>query len=187
MYGTSIEDCPRFDPDKFREIRKARRLSRRQLGELINRSGQTIVRWENGSTPPPARALREAAHVMRVRPSELLRPTAGDPTLADLRMDRALTTEELAVRGAINVERLHFWELTGRLGAADETPLLLGAFLGIRPSSVERYLLTGQVPEAITFRLSRVLHVQPEEVQAGFDRTAELYAEVCAAGLRCAS
>ena len=105
----------------------------------------------------------------------LLGVALGEPTLADLRMNRGLTTSELAVRCGINLSRLLHWELTGRLGSAKERPLLLAAYLGICRDSVEEFQLTGRVPEVITFRLARVLHVKQDQVQAAFDRTAELF------------
>lgn len=167
-------ECPRFNPDALRTLRRARRLSRKQLGKLINRNRQVVLRWETGETPPTARGLRSAAHVLRVQPAALLHPLQGTPTLADLRMHRALTDTELAVRSAINLKRLRLWELTGRLGADDEHPLLLAAFLGFNRRTVEQCLLTGLLPESITFRLAHVLHTTPEAVQAAFDRTAAL-------------
>lgn len=169
-------ECPRFNPDALRTLRRDRRLSRRQLGELINHTRQVVLRWETGTTPPSAAGLRAAAHVLRVQPAALLHPTQGAPTLADLRMHRALTDAELAVRSAINLNRLQLWELTGRLGTDDEHPLLLAAFLGTSRHSAEQYLLTGLLPELITFRLAHVLHTTPEDVQAAFDRTAALWA-----------
>lgn len=175
MYGTSISEVPRFNPSAFEALRKARRLSRQALGERINETRQSLYRWGTGEKSPRARALRAAAHVLRVRPDELLHPVSGEPTLANLRMNRGLTAAELAVRCGINLSRLLHWELTGRLGNAKERPLLLAAYLGICRDSVEEFQLTGRVPEVITFRLARVLHVKQDQVQAAFDRTAELF------------
>ncbi|MDT7783505.1 MAG: hypothetical protein QOF58_1924 [Pseudonocardiales bacterium] len=187
MSGKSTDQCPRFNPDGFRDLRRSRRLSRREFGARINRSRQAVLRWETGETSPSACALRAAAHILRVQPLELLYPTYGEPTLADLRMDRAFTPAELAVRSASNLDRLRYWERTGCLGAENDTALKLASYLGVSPLAVERYRLTGQVPEAITFRLSRVLHVEPEQVQAAFERTAALYAAADSRALRRAS
>lgn len=170
-----INECPRFDPDALCALRRKRRLSREGLGDWISQSRQTVRRWETGEVSPTARHLRALSHVLRVAPAELLHPVVGAPTLADLRMDRALTPADLAVRSATNLDRLLLWELTGRLGTDEEQPLLLATFWGITRCSVERYVLTGVVPEAITFRLARVLHVKPAAIQAAFDRTAALY------------
>lgn len=175
MPGKPIDECPRFNPDALYTVRRKRKLSREGLGNRINQSRQTIRRWETGENSPTARHLRALSHVLRVPPAELLYPTLGEPTLADLRMDRALTPADLAVRSATNLDRLLLWELTGRLGTDDEQPLLLATFLGISRCSVEQYVLTGVVPEAITYRLARVLHVKPAAIQAAFDRTTALY------------
>jgi transcriptional regulator with XRE-family HTH domain len=175
MYGTSISECPRFNPKAFEALRKKRRLSRQALGERINETRQTLYRWGTGERLPRARALRAVAHVLRVRPDELLHPVSGEPTLADLRMNRGLTVAELAVRCGINVSRLLHWEVAGRLGSPKERPLLLAAYLGICRDSIEEFQLTGRVPEAITFRMARVLHVRQEQIQAAFDRTAALF------------
>ncbi|MFJ8961988.1 helix-turn-helix transcriptional regulator [Lentzea sp. NPDC102401] len=155
-------------------MRKAR-MSRQSLGRMTNLSQQTVVRRETGVSTPSARNLRAAAQALHVRRADLLYPPDGEPSLADLRMNYALTTAELAVRSATNLGRLQFWELTGRLGTADESAPLLSAFLGLATDTVDRYLLTGQVPGTITRRLAQALHVAPLEVQAAFDRTATLY------------
>jgi len=177
MSRRAIDECPRFNPEAFHAVRKAR-MSRQSLGRQTNLSQQTVVRWETGVSTPSARNLRAAAQVLQVRPSDLLYPPSGDPSLADLRMNHALTTAELAVRSATNLGRLQFWERTGRLGTPDESPPLLSAFLGLATDTIDRYLLTSQVPRTITRRLARALHVEPLEIQSAFDRTAALYEAV---------
>lgn len=175
MTGKPIDECPRFKPGALYAVRRKRKLSRESLGDLVSQSRQTVRRWETGENSPTARNLRALSHVLHVPPVELLHPVQGEPTLADLRMERALTPEDLAVRSATNLDRLLLWELTGRLGTDEEQPLLLATFWGISQHSIERYALTGAVPDAITVRLARVLHVKPAAIQAAFDRTATLY------------
>ncbi|MEU7480519.1 helix-turn-helix transcriptional regulator [Lentzea sp. NPDC042327] len=171
MYGTSISECPRFDPEKFERLRKQRRLSRRAFGERINETRQTLLRWGTGEVSPRARSLRAAAHVLRVRPVDLLRPVDGALTLADLRMNRALTTAEVAARTGFNESRLVYWELAGQLGDGTESPLLLSAYLGIRRCSIEQFALTGWVPDVIAFRLADVFHLKPGDIRAAFAST----------------
>lgn len=176
MPGKALDETPRFDRHAFVRIRKTRRFSLDDVGRPLNISRHIIGGWEKGQTSPSASRLRAVAHVLMVDPSELLVPPNGEPTIGDLRMDRALTLDELANLSTIKRARLDLWERTGRLGSDDEHPLLLAALTGFSYDAIVEYANSGQIPQQLTRRLAHLLRVTPDDIQRAFDHTAQLNA-----------
>jgi DNA-binding transcriptional regulator YiaG len=164
-------EIPRFHPAAFKQARERLRLSRDDLARHLHLTRHAVYTWEHDLAPIPARALREAARVLRVTPAALQHRLSGPPTLADLRSLVGLSQPELADRIGIKVARLACWEDTGHLGRATEQPPVLAATLGLGPQLIAGYLETNQVPAAIRHRLAHVLRVRPDDIQAAFDTT----------------
>lgn len=60
-----------FYRDKFRKLRRARRISRNVLAEGIGRSLKTIQRWETGDTDPSDFSIRQMADFLSIPVSEI--------------------------------------------------------------------------------------------------------------------
>lgn len=171
MPRNTVVEVPRFDRHAFDRMCSDHGFTYEALSELLHHTRFTVGRWVSGRAVPSAQDLRAAAAVFNVPPVALLRPVNGAPSLADLRMNLVLTLAEVADQLCMAEHRLRLWEDTGKLGTAEEQPLLLASLVGLRIDAVTRYVRSGRIPVDITSRLARALQVSQQDIQCAFDCT----------------
>lgn len=59
--------------NRLKYYRKARKLTQDELGEILGVSGQTIYKYENGITFPPAETLEKILHYFKIDPNTLFK------------------------------------------------------------------------------------------------------------------
>jgi len=57
--------------DKYKKIRKSRKLSQKELAELLNKSLSVVSKWETGAREPGAADIRLIAHILNTPVSEI--------------------------------------------------------------------------------------------------------------------
>ena len=55
----------------IQECRKAKKLTQKQLADMIDRSPNTISNWEKGSVTPDADVLEPLCEIFKVNPNQL--------------------------------------------------------------------------------------------------------------------
>lgn len=63
---------------KLKELRKARGLTQKELGDKIGRTDRAISNYENGCRRPDAPTLRRIAHALGVRMDDIELPCYED-------------------------------------------------------------------------------------------------------------
>ena len=58
--------------NKMREIRKKRKMTMKQIGELVGASESAVSMWENGKHQPDLQTLSRIADILSVTTDELL-------------------------------------------------------------------------------------------------------------------
>jgi len=87
--------------NRIYELRRAKGLSQRELGELLGVSNKAVSKWENGAAIPKTDTLVKLAEILGVSPQELLQgKTDNRLTLRRLNTETNLLflEEELQVR-----------------------------------------------------------------------------------------
>lgn len=71
--------------NRIYELRRAKQLSQKDLGNLVGVSNKAVSKWENGTAIPKTDTLVKLANVLGVSPQELLQGKTDDRiTLAEL-------------------------------------------------------------------------------------------------------
>ncbi len=86
-----------FSPGALRTARRRRHWSHEDLADASGVSATTIGTWERGEARPTVTNLAAVAGALRLSVADLVRPSAGAPTLTDYRVACGLT---LAAAGA---------------------------------------------------------------------------------------
>ena len=74
-YDTSAKRIGR----RLRRIRSERKLTQKELGELVNLSADRIQKYENGARKPKPEMLKQFAHVLEVDVTALMDPIPITP------------------------------------------------------------------------------------------------------------
>lgn len=86
--------------NKIKKVREENNLSQRELGRLINKTGQFISLIEQGESNPSLETLKEIANVLGISPSKLMESdsinNAIGSKLKDLRIQNKLSQKELS-------------------------------------------------------------------------------------------
>lgn len=119
-----------FDPARLRRAREQAQLSQVELGLAVGTDGTTIAKYETGARAPRAGRTADMAEVLNLKPSDLLRPGAGIPTLADLRVAAGLSQQAAATAAGLVRTRYSMLErgevVTLQPGIAEELAKVFG-------------------------------------------------------------
>ncbi|MCI8332312.1 MAG: helix-turn-helix transcriptional regulator [Clostridiales bacterium] len=69
--------------NRIRKYREARKLSQKQLAELIGVSNSRVSNWEQGINRPDADIIAELCRALQVSPSELLDVHLSDEEITE--------------------------------------------------------------------------------------------------------
>lgn len=87
--------------NRIYELRKAKCLSQKELGEMLGVSNKSVSKWENGVTIPKTETLVKLAQIFGISTQELLQGKTDDRlTLSQLssKVNEMLLTEEIQKR-----------------------------------------------------------------------------------------
>lgn len=87
--------------NRIYELRKAKGLSQKELGEMLGVSNKSVSKWENGATIPKTETLVKLAQIFDISTHELLQGKTEDKlTLSKLssQVNEMLLTEEIQKR-----------------------------------------------------------------------------------------
>lgn len=90
-----------FDGTRLRSLRRAAKLSQRELADMIGADSPVIANYENGRALPRVDRLRELATALGVDPSELLPSGVGVSSLERLRVRAGLLQADVAERAGM--------------------------------------------------------------------------------------
>ena len=95
--------------NRIRKYREDRKLSQKQLAELIGVSNSRVSNWEQGINRPDADILAELCRALQVSPSELLDVHLSDEEITEqerkvLQAYRAKTELQNAVNILLGIE-----------------------------------------------------------------------------------
>lgn len=65
---------------RIADLRREKRLSQKEFGELLGVSNKAVSKWENGEALPQMKTIIKMAEVFEINPSELLTGTRYDTT-----------------------------------------------------------------------------------------------------------
>ena len=85
-----------FDGARLRAVRRAARLSQRDLAARIRADSAVIANYENGRAAPRVDRLRQLADALGVSPSEFLPDHSGVSSLERLRVQAGLLQADVA-------------------------------------------------------------------------------------------
>jgi transcriptional regulator with XRE-family HTH domain len=125
-----------FDGSRLRALRRASKLSQRQLGERIGADSPVIANYENGRAAPRVDRLRDLASALGVSPADLVPGESAASSLERLRVRAGLLQADVASRAGMTRTKYAAIERgqTATIGAADAG--VLASVLGVDMETV---------------------------------------------------
>jgi transcriptional regulator with XRE-family HTH domain len=138
-----------FDGARLRSLRRAAKLSQRELGDRIGADSPVIANYENGRAVPRVDRLRQLATALGVPPSELVPEEGAVSSLERLRTRAGLLQDDLARRASMTRTKYAAIERgqTATISAADAR--MLAAVLEV---DIEAVLIAQAVARATFVR-----------------------------------
>lgn len=115
-----------FKKEKFRQLRKARRITQSYIAKLIGKSEKTVQRWESGKTEPTDFEIREIAGFL----------TTSVDTISDLQTNNDII--QFYYQNVDNLEMIGFDFLSKTDSEKQKKMMELGVNIKIQEHEIER-------------------------------------------------
>lgn len=119
--------------ENIKKFRKEKKLTQKQLGELINKGERTIQKYEKGDILPPIDVISEVAKVLRVTVSDLIDAeidTSIGDRIRQFRKDNHIAQGELANKLGITISYMNMLELNKKTNPSYLIKAKLNEILG---------------------------------------------------------